>query len=73
MHLYSTLSWGSYTNTITAKMGRGVCLIRRYSPFLFPKVIQVIGLSHLDCSVIWSSAAKKELEKLQLVQNKAHN
>ena len=36
------------------------------------QVIQALILSHLDyCSAIWSSAANKELYKLQLVQNRA--
>jgi hypothetical protein len=35
-------------------------------------VVHALILSHLDCcAIIWSSAAKKDLAKLQLAQNKA--
>ena len=36
------------------------------------QVLQVLVLSNLDyCPVIWSSAARKHLVELQLVQNRA--
>ena len=36
------------------------------------QVLQALVLSHLDyCSVLWSGATKKDLGKLQLVQNRA--
>ena len=36
------------------------------------QVLQALVLSHLDyCPVVWSNAAKKDLSKLQMVQNKA--
>ena len=46
------------------------------SAFLTPhstkQVLQALVLSNLDyCPVVWSSAAKKDLVNLQLVQNRA--
>ncbi len=56
-------------------MGRGLSFIRRCSPCRSPsctsQVIQAIVLCHVDfSSMIWSSAAKKDLRKLHLVQNR---
>lgn len=57
-------------------MGKGIAIIKTCLPYLtsttLRQVIQSFTLSHLQySSVIWSSAAKKELNKLQLVQNRA--
>ena len=53
-------------------MGRGVAVIKRCSAFLTPQVLQALVLSNLDyCPVVWSSAARKYLVKLQLAQNRA--
>jgi hypothetical protein len=51
-------------------------VIKIHSAFLTQRssvlVVRDLILSHLDyCPVIWSGAAKKDLAKLQLVQNKA--
>ena len=58
------------------KMGRGLSLLKRCSAFLTPhskkQVLQALVLSNPDfCPVMWSSAARKYLVKLQLAQNSA--
>ena len=55
---------------------REVCPVKRSSAFLTPhstkQVLQVLVLSNLVYfPVIWSSAARKHLVELQLVQNRA--
>lgn len=57
-------------------MGRNISVIKRCSVFLPPQltkqVIETLVLSQLDyCSMIWSGANKRDLGKLQLVQNRA--
>ena len=50
------LSWSKHIDSMVVKMGRDLSLV----------------LSNLDyCPVVWSSAARKDLVKLQLVQNRA--
>ena len=60
---------------MVVKMGRGLAVIKRWSAFLTPhskkQVLQALVLSNLDyCPVVWSSAARKYLVKLQLAQNR---
>ena len=74
--LDSQLSWSVQIDSIVAKMGKGIAMARKCvaytSPPILNQVVQSLILSHLDyCPVIWSSASKKELNKLQLVQNRA--
>ena len=74
--LDSHITWSMHIENVTKKMGGGLSMIRRCSEFLTPtsavQVIQALVLSHLDyCPVVWSNAAKKDLSKLQIVQNKA--
>ena len=57
-------------------MGRGVSLVKiivKYLPMgVRTQVLDALVLSQLDyCLVIWSSAAEKDLNKLQVAQNKA--
>ena len=57
-------------------MGRGLAVIKRCSASLTPhskkQVLQALVLSYLDsCPVVWSSAAGKDLVKLQMAQNRA--
>ena len=61
---------------MVVKIGRGLSVIKRCSAFLTPHstkhVLQALVLAYLDyCPVIWSSDAKKDLDKLQLAQNRA--
>ena len=61
-----------YIDSMVVKMGRGLSVIKRCSDFLtshFTKqVLQALVLSYMDCCpVVWSSAARKDLVKLQLV------
>ena len=56
-------------------MGRGLAILKRCSDFLPPhskkKVLQALVLSNLDyCPAVWSSAARKDLVKLQPAQNR---
>lgn len=69
-------TWSCQFDKIVAKRGTAVSVIRRCAYFLTDhsdrQIIQSLVLSHLDyCSVVWSSATKNNLHKLQLVQNKA--
>ena len=70
------LSWSEHIDSMVVKMGRGLSAIKRCSAFLTPhsikQVTQGLVLSYFDyCPVMWSSAAKKDLGKLQLAQNRA--
>ena len=70
------LSWSKLIDSMVEKMGRGMAIITRYSAFWTPQskkqVLQTLVLSNLDyCPVVWSSSARKDLVKLQLVQNRA--
>jgi hypothetical protein len=70
------LSWSKHIDTTVAKMGRSMSIIRLCSTFLTAlstrQVLQALVLSHLDyCSVVWSGGTKKDLGKLQLVQDRA--
>jgi hypothetical protein len=65
-----------HIDLMVIKMGTGLSGIKRFYAFLTPhstkQVLQALVLSYLDfCPVIWSSAAKKDLVKLQLAQNRA--
>ena len=60
---------------MVVKLGRGLSIIKRCSAFLRPlstkQVLQALVLSYLDYyPVIWSSAVKKDLDKLLLAQNR---
>ena len=72
----SSLSWSKQINNIVIKMGRGIGMARKCSAFITPSimksVIHSLVLSNLEyCPVIWSSATKSDLRKLQVAQNKA--
>ncbi len=74
--LDSYLSWTAHTDDVVAKMGKGISMARRcitYIPApILKRLMESLALSHLEyCLVMWSSAAKKELHKLQLAQNRA--
>ena len=57
---------------MVVKLGRGLCVIKRLTPHSKKQVLQALILSYLDYSpVVWSSATRKELVKLQLAQNRA--
>ena len=62
-------------DSMVVKIRRGLSVIKICSVLLTPhstkQVLQALVLSYLDyCPVIWSSAAKKDLVKLQLAQNR---
>ena len=70
------LSWSKHIDSMVVKLGRGLAIIKRCSAFLTllstKQVLQALVLSNLDyCPVVWSSAARKDLVKLQLAQNRA--
>lgn len=70
------LSWTHHVSNIVSKMGREVSVIKRCASFLdkhsIKQVTQALVLSHLDyCSIVWSSAIKTDIQKLQRVQNRA--
>jgi hypothetical protein len=60
---------------MVVKMGRALSVIKRCSAFVTShskkQVLQALVLSYLDyCPVVWLSAARKDLVKLQLAQNR---
>ena len=39
---------------------------------MYSQIVQTLALTHLDyCPMVWSSAAKKDIVKVQMVQNRA--
>ncbi len=57
-------------------IGRGLSVIKRCATFLpqycISQIEQTMVLTYLDsCPVVWSSTSSKDLEKWQLVQNRA--
>jgi hypothetical protein len=74
--LDSKLSWSKHIDSMVAKLGRSQFMIRCCSTFFTSKstrqILQALVLSHLDyCLVVWSCVAKKDIGKLQLIQNRA--
>ena len=74
--LDSLLSWSDQIDHIVSMMGKGIAMSRKcsgYVPsFVMNVVVRSLVLSHLEyCPVIWSSAAQKHLNKLQIAQNRA--
>ena len=74
--LSHTLSWSKHVDNVVSKMGRAVSVTRRISKGLptdvIRQVLNALVLSQLDyCFVIWSSASMNDMQKLQVVQNKA--
>ena len=69
------LSWSKHIDTTLAKMGRSLSIKHCFAALTTlstRQVLQALVLSHLDyCSVVWSSATKRDLGKLQLAQNRA--
>lgn len=70
------LLWSDHINQILTKMGRSIAAVRKCAHYLTPEmcrqVVQTLVLCHLDYfSVIWASAPKSELIKLQTDQNRA--
>ena len=71
-----TLSWSAHINKIVSKMSSNISVIRRGAQLLTASTVklalQSLVLSSLDyCPTIWSGAAKQDLDKLQLTQNRA--
>ena len=72
----NAMSWSKHIDNIVCRMGRGVAVVRRVSRYMTVEirrqVLNAIVLSLLDyCFIVWSSASKGNLEKLQKAQNKA--
>lgn len=70
------LSWSTHINKMVSKMSSNISMIRRGVHLLTGStvklVLQSLVLSSLDyCSTIWSSASKQDVDKLQLIQNRA--
>uniref|UniRef100_A0A4W5P3U4 Reverse transcriptase domain-containing protein n=1 Tax=Hucho hucho TaxID=62062 RepID=A0A4W5P3U4_9TELE len=74
--LDTALSWSEHIDNIVIKMGKGIAVTRKCSEYVtsstLNQVIQSLVFSHLEyCPAIWSSAAKKDIKKLQMAQNRA--
>lgn len=74
--LDSRLKGSKQIEKTLAVMGRGLAVIKRCVHFLphqcIYQIVQILVLTLLDyCSVVWSSASNKDLEKLHLIQNRA--
>ena len=74
--LDSELSWSDHIDGTVSKMGRGIAMVRKCSNYLttsvMGQVIQSLVFCHLHyCPVVWSAATQADLNKLQLVQNRA--
>jgi len=70
------LSWSKHIDTIVNKMDKALAAVRRCRNHLTPDlrilVVSSLVLSQLDyCQIVWANATKKDLNRLQLVQNKA--
>ena len=57
-------------------MGNGIAMVRKCLPYvpahILGQVVKSLVLSHLGyCSLVWSSASKTVLNKLQVAQNRA--
>ena len=70
------MSWSKHIDGIVGRMSRGVCVVRRISKYLTvevrKQVLNALVLSLLDyCFIVWSSATKRDLDRLQKAQNKA--
>lgn len=68
------LNWTKHMGT--TKMGRSIAITRKCSKYIqrniLKEVTQALVLSHLEyCPAIWSSASNKDMQKLQIAQNKA--
>ncbi len=75
--LDSRLKWSKRIENIVIVMARGLSVIIKRCAKILPhycisQIVQTIVLSYLDyCPVVWLSTSSKDLEKLQLVQNRA--
>ena len=74
--LDNKLTWSKQVDKTVAAIGRNLSVIKRCAKYIpqqcIPQIVQTLALTHLDyCPMVWSSAAKKDLLKLQLVQNRA--
>lgn len=72
----SRLKWSKQIDKMVIVMSRGLSIFKRCVNFLpqycISQIAQAIVLSYLDyCPMVWSSASSKDLDKLQLVQNRA--
>lgn len=70
------LTWSKHIDHIVSKMGRGFSMVKRVLKFIpqdiAKQVANALVLSQLDYYfAIWSSASMKDLNKLQVAQNKA--
>ena len=70
------LTWSKQIDNVIRKMGVGIHMTRRCEPYvpshILEQVCRPLILSHLDyCSVVWASATKTVLFKLQVAQNRA--
>ena len=76
IYIDENLSWNRQTEFLKSKVVKNVYLLKRIRPFIteqtaslfFKSVIQ----AHFDyCSVVWGNTNKTNLDKLQILQNRA--
>ena len=66
----SKLSWSKHIDSMAAKMGSGLSVIGSWSAFLFLTSQSTRQVLQAYYPAVWSCAAKKDMGKLQLAQNK---
>ena len=70
------LSWKDHINEISAKVSKGLGIMRRIKTFVTQSVMQSLYnsliLPYFDyCNMVWENTAKYNLQKIQKMQNRA--
>ena len=70
------LLWKDHINEISAKVSKGLGIMRRIKTFVTQSVMQSLYnsliLSYFDyCNMVWENTAKYNLQKIQKMQNRA--
>ena len=74
--LNDTLTWKDHVDSVAAKVGRNIQLLRRLSWFLPQPVLLLFFHSYIQpsfdyCDVVWNSCSKYESDRLEKLQNYA--
>ena len=74
--LDETLTWEKHNDTICAKMGAGIGVVRRMKPFVPPETLKLTYKALVQpylnyCSPLWDNCGIGLKDKLQKFQNRA--